>query len=196
MIGPSDPECHETNTILHHPRSPFSVLRSPSCPMSTRIATLLESLSSTLNALPGVFSTAQWGGRAYKLPGPGGNRKRPKLVAFIATTRAGDAVTVSFKLERERAADVVERYAWIEPHSFRTLAPSGWVTAVLTTKRQAGTLKKLLAEARTLLPAAEPVEDEPAGPARGRSADPVARRIDRVMRDAAADGWEAPDGEF
>lgn len=97
-------------------------------------------------------------------------------------------MSVSFKLEKQRAADVVERHAWIEPHSFRTLAPSGWVTAVLTTKRQAKTIEKLLAEARSLLPATEP-EDAPPPSSHGTASDPVARRIDRVMRDAVADGW-------
>ena len=96
--------------------------------------------------LAGVFSTPQWGGRAYKLPGPNGNRKRPKLLAHVVTTRDGKAITVQFKLAAQRAADVVEQYEWITPHSFRTLAPSGWISARLTTKRQTTTVLRLLRE--------------------------------------------------
>jgi hypothetical protein len=155
----------------------------------------MESLGTTLSALPGVFSTVQWGGRAYKLPGPGGNRKKPKLVAHVHPTRDGTGVSVSFKLEKQRAADVVERHAWIEPHSFRTLAPSGWVTAVLTTKRQAKAVEKLLVEARSLLPTTQG-EPAPTPMSHGTASDPVARRIDRIMRDAVADGWKTRDDDF
>ncbi len=159
--------------------------------MATRIKEIQASVSSILNELGGVFSTPQWGGRAYKLPGRGGSRTKPKLLAFVATSREADAVTVMFKLEKARAAAVVERYRWIEPHSFRTLAPAGWVTARLTTRRQVATLAKLLPESRSLYGAAEPE------PGRSRNADPVVGRIDRVMRAARAEGWSPPaDDDF
>ncbi len=159
--------------------------------MATRIKDLLASVSSILNELGGVFSAPQWGGRAYKLPGRGGSRSKPKLLAFVGTSREADAVTVMFKLEKARAAEVVERYRWIEPHSFRTLAPAGWVTARVTTRRQVTTLAKLLPESRALYGAAEPE------PAWSRNADPVVGRIDRVMRAARAEGWSPPaDDDF
>ena len=60
-----------------------------------RRARLLEDLGAVLNALGGVFSTPQWGGRAYKLPRRGGARERPRLVAFVGPSRDGRAVTVS-----------------------------------------------------------------------------------------------------
>jgi hypothetical protein len=159
---------------------------------------LLEDLGTVLNAMPGVFSTPQWGGRAYKLPGSGGHRaKRPRLVAFVAPTGDGRAVTVSFKLEPRRAADVIEEHDWIEPHSFRTLAPSGWVTAILTTKRQAAALRRLLLESHALHAPPEPPPPPPAPPrasAPSAAADGGrgASRIDAVMADARARGWSPP----
>ena len=42
--------------------------------MSTRLARHMGEIGSLLNDLPNVFSTPQWGGRAYKLPGPNGRR--------------------------------------------------------------------------------------------------------------------------
>ncbi len=159
--------------------------------MVDRINDIQARVSSILNGLGGVFSTPQWGGRAYKLPGPGGSRSKPKLLAHVTTSREGDAVTASFKLEKARAVEVVERYRWIEPHSFRTLAPAGWVTARVTTRRQVTTLAKLLPESRALYGAAEPE------PGRTGTADPVVGRIDRVMRAARAEGWSPPaDDDF
>ena len=156
-----------------------------------RINDIQARVSSILNGLGGVFSTPQWGGRAYKLPGPGGSRSKPKLLAHVTTSREGDAVTASFKLEKARAVEVVERYRWIEPHSFRTLAPAGWVTARVTTRRQVTTLAKLLPESRALYGAAEPK------PGRTGTADPAVGRIDRVMRAARAEGWSPPvDDDF
>lgn len=156
------------------------------------IARLLEDVGATLNALPGVFSTPQWGGRAYKLPGRGGRRDKPKLVAFVAPAEDGRAVTVSFKLDPRQAADALERHDWIEPHSFRTLAPSGWVTAILANRRQASTLRPLLAECHALLAPPEKGESplirrEKGGRERGETP-----HIDSVMEDARSRGWSPP----
>jgi hypothetical protein len=82
---------------------------------------LLAELAVLLNGLPGVFSTPQWGGRAYKVP-RGGSGK-PKLLAHVTPADGDDGVTVSFKLQPPEAATQVERHVWIAPHSFRTLAP-------------------------------------------------------------------------
>ena len=175
--------------------------------MNDRISRLLGEVNTILVALPGVFSAAQWGGRAYKLPGPGGGRKRPKLLAFVNPARDGRAVHVSFKLPPPRAAEVIERHAWIEPHSFRTMAPSGWVDAAVSNRRQLRPLARLLQESRSLHPLLESAGGEDGSEAAGASdsgdrepettitraaTDLVARRIDRVMKQAKAEGWSPP----
>ncbi len=154
-----------------------------------KVATILEDLGSTLNALPGVFSTPQWGGRAYKLPGRGGRRDKPRLVAFVAPTGDGRAVTVSFKLEPRRAADSIEAHGWIEPHSFRTLAPSGWVTAIVSTKRQAALLRPLLGESHALL---APPEKSPGDFSAAEKSPGGFSHLDSVMAEARSRGWSPP----
>ncbi len=74
----------------------------------------------------------------------GKSRAKGKIVAFMAFDEAGTAVQVSFKIPPTDARSACERYDWIEPHSFRTLAPSGWVTATVATRRQVGTLTRFL----------------------------------------------------
>src|SRR6185295_20087643 len=98
----------------------------------------------------------------------------------VWVNKAGDAVGVDFKLERKRAREVVDQFDWIEPHSFRTLAPSGWISAEVRTKAQCKVMAKLLAECRAQFPIERPGET----PARrGKpDMDPVARRIDAVLR--------------
>jgi hypothetical protein len=156
--------------------------------MAMATAELLERMGRTLGAMPGVFSTAQWGGRAYKLPGSGGSRRHPHLVAFVCCEKDG-AIGVSFKLPRERAAQVTAIHDWLRPHPFRTLAPSGWVAARLSNRRQAGVLEKLLAESFALH---EPlVARPPAG--RGADAGAEARRLDRAMQDLREKGWAPAD---
>lgn len=154
--------------------------------MAVATAEFLEQLGATLNAMPGTFSTPQWGGRAYKTGSP----TKSKLLAFVALTKQRDAVTVSFKLERDRAEAVIERHAWIDRHSFRTLGGSGWVTATIDRRSQVRTVARLLAESRALYPEhVAPAADPPAGrTAHGRSKD-AAQRIDEVMGDAARSGW-------
>lgn len=167
--------------------------------MSDRANNLLREIGAFLGGLPEVFSAAQWGGRAFKLPGPGGNVRKPKLLAFVSSETDEDWVGVSFKLPPDRAAWAVEKYAWLEPHSFRTLAPSGWVHAEVTTRRQIGPLKRLLAESRALYPQGEepPVVETTrgggVGGAGGSSA--TARRIDQVMAEAIKEGWSPPPAE-
>ncbi len=156
--------------------------------MNERISHILEEISRGVSRLDGVFSTPQWGGRAYKLPGRGGNRKKPKLVAFVSVNDNDDAITVSFKLMPSRAEEVIEKYGWIEPHGFRTLAPSGWVTACVSTKRQLKPLLRLIEESR----AQYPVQEEPTAVIevkRGVGSQ-IARHIDGVMKDIGADGWK------
>ena len=161
--------------------------------MSTRIAEIQQSIANALNALPGVFSTVQWGGRAYKLPGPNGNRKKPRLLAHVCLNKPGDAICVDFKLDRERARDVVDQFDWIEPHSFRTLAPSGWISAEVRSMAQCKVIAKLLVECRAQFP----VNDPPAtATRRGKpEMDTVARRIDQVLRQKRADGWSPADAD-
>ena len=155
--------------------------------MNKRVQAILNDLSRRLNSLPGVFSTPQWGGRAYKVPGPNGNAKKPKLVAFVAMNKGGDAIGVQFKLTRPRAEQVIDDHDWISPHSFRTLAPAGWVSAELTGKRQLNVLAKLLAESRALYPTVEMTQADPKE--RSTGSDAVSRRIDQVMGEMQAEGW-------
>ena len=109
--------------------------------MPKRIQGLMDELATLLNELPGVFSTPQWGGRAYKV----GTTSRFKVLAHVGLTR-----TVSFKLTPPRASDVLDRHEWVQPHAFRTLAPAGWLTATITTRRQVTTLGSLLTESHGL----------------------------------------------
>ncbi len=155
--------------------------------MNKRVQTILSDLGRRLNSLPGVFSTPQWGGRAYKVPGPNGNPKKPKLVAFVAMNKAGDAIGVQFKLTRSRAEQVIDDHDWIKPHSFRTLAPAGWISAKVTGKRQFTVLAKLLAESRALYPTVPKTQADPKK--RSAGSDAVSRRIDQVMGEMQAEGW-------
>ncbi len=159
--------------------------------MPRRGAGILDELSSSLNALSGVFSTPQWGGRAYKLPGPGGSRNSPKLLAVVSPCKTAGAVEVSFKLEPQRAKAIIRQYDWVVPHSFRTLAPSGWVTARVNTKRQMTALTRLLEESHALHPTTAKSTDGPA--CRRTSSTVAARRIDRVMSELQARGWSPPE---
>jgi hypothetical protein len=168
--------------------------------MALRIESILDAVARHLNGLEGVYSTVQWGGRAYKLPGAGNTRRKPRLLAFVYCTRDRAAVGVDFKLEPERAAAVVERHAWLERHNFKTLAPCGWVSAMVSSRRQVGPLCRLLSESRALYTAggdAAVPHDRPEdrrGRRPSRAADPVAQRIDRVMKEARAGGWAPCDG--
>ncbi|MCZ6734627.1 MAG: hypothetical protein ACE10B_04750 [Phycisphaerales bacterium] len=161
--------------------------------MSNRATDLREHLSAILNALPGVFSTPQWGGRAYKVLAKAGSRSKPKLLAFVTVADSQDAVQISFKLAPDRARTMVQRHQWIAPHPFRTLAPAGWVTARVSTKRRLTTLAKLLKESRLLYGSVEGAAAVPTHslPVDERS-DSIARHIDRVMCELRSEGWVPP----
>lgn len=154
------------------------------------VTKLLEEVGKALNALPGVFSTPQWGGRAYKLPGPNGNRNKPKLLAHVYLTRDEKAVGISFKLDKQRAREAIEQFDWLGPHSFRTLAPSGWLDARITSTKQLPALKKLFAESRALHPAA--TDESGASAPSGGGKNEIAGQIDRVMSIAKSTGWSPP----
>jgi hypothetical protein len=163
--------------------------------MSRAPSRILESLAVVLNRLPGVFSTAQWGGRAYKLPGPGGSLKKPKLLAFVSLSRDGASVVLTFKLPKPRAVETIGRHSWIIKESFGSLGAAGWVQAKLTQQRQINVLTGLLAESRALYPVSHAetavrAEDDAGGAKAGSSA--VARRIARVMQQELPEGWSPP----
>jgi hypothetical protein len=180
---------------------------------ASRIADRLGEITARLNALDGVFSTAQWGGRAFKVPRTAGDRRNARLLAFVKADHDAGTVGVMFKLEKSRAEDLIERFDWIERHSFRTLGGSGWLTANVRTKRHFTALGALLDESRTLYPAtaASPTvrrssgrdserEGDSHGEAGGSTSSSVtseaARRIERVMREARADGWSPDSGDW
>lgn len=181
--------------------------------MPVPIGTILERVDAALSVLPGVYSTAQWGGRAYKLPGPGGSLKRPKLVAFVVVLKDNAGVEVSFKLNKARAAVVVKGSDFIRPNSFGSLGRAGWLEARLTRVRQVATLRPLLVECRAMFGGQDQAVDHAASTppntieggresarAPGRSkttvspASPVAARIARVVEAARHElGW-SPSG--
>ena len=161
--------------------------------MPTRPDQILDTLAAVLNGMDGVFSTPQWGGRAYKVarPGVAGTRAKSepkgKIVAFMALDGSGKAVQVSFKIPPDDARSACERYDWIQPHSFRTLAPSGWLTATVVSKRHVGALTRLLVQSHALhgVLATGPTETAEAS----RATDADASHIDRVMDKVRDDGW-------
>ena len=159
--------------------------------MANRTEALLDQLAAVLNGLANVTSTPQWGGRAYKVASTAAGKT--KMLAFVATNKEGDAVHVSFKLNPPEAESLVERHDWIEPHSFRTLAPSGWLTATISTKRQVGPLKKLLTESHTLY--AKVVQPPPTEGPTTEAGDGEVRHIDRIMDEVRDGGW-APQSDW
>ncbi len=161
--------------------------------MTTRFARLMGEIGSLLNDLPDVFSTPQWGGRAYKLPGLNGSLKKPKLLAFVVMTRDKEAVSVVFKLPKSLSDEIMQRFDWIEAFSFGNWKNAGWIDARLTDGRQLRTLKRLLKECRGLFPDQKNQPETQTGVASPASSDSVARRIDRVVKKAIADGWSLPD---
>ncbi|MCL4211907.1 MAG: hypothetical protein HRU76_10390 [Phycisphaeraceae bacterium] len=181
--------------------------------MSSPVGPILERLDAALSALPGVFSTAQWGGRAYKLPGPGGSLKKPKLLAFVVVLKGDEGVEISFKLTRERAASVVNASGFIRPNSFGSLGRAGWLEARVTRLRQVETLRPLLTECRAMFGGVEAGSGStvsvelsgrmaPRGAAKtaGRDrrtpapANPVAAHIARVVEQARHElGWSPGD---
>ena len=105
----------------------------------------------------------------------------------MALDGADKAVQVSFKIPPTDAQTACERYDWIEPHSFRTLAPSGWLTATVTTKRQVGTLGGFLKQSHAMHGVRAATPSDPADSS--RAADDDAGHIDRVMDKVRDDGW-------
>ncbi len=162
-------------------------------PVPTRPDQILDTLAAVLNGMDGVFSTPQWGGRAYKVARPdaagprGRSDPKGKIVAFMALDGAGRSVQVSFKIPPADAQEACEKFDWIQPHSFRTLAPSGWLTATVATKRDVGILTRFLKQSHAMhgVRAATP----PAPSGSSRPADDDAGHIDRVMDKVRDDGW-------
>jgi len=166
------------------------VVKGIQWPVPTRPDQILDTLAAVLNDLDGVFSTPQWGGRAYKVASRTGpldrSQAKGKIVAFLALDGAGKAVQVSFKIPPTDARAACDRYDWIQPHSFRTLAPSGWLTATVGTKRQVGTLTRFLKKSHAMHGGRAFTTSDAAGSS--RAADD-AGRIDRVMDEVRDDGW-------
>ncbi len=145
---------------------------------------LIDEVGRMLNALPDVFSTVQWGGRAYKVA-LAANRAKFKLLAHVSAPETGRGVNVEFKLPPAEARQAIDRFAWVRPHGFRTLAPAGWVHASITQRRQVSALKRLLDSSRAQFPSLSS-EVEPS------TTEAVARQtgsLDRTLRLLRADGW-------
>ncbi|MCZ6834394.1 MAG: hypothetical protein O7G85_01340 [Planctomycetota bacterium] len=158
-----------------------------------RINDLMGDIALILNGLPDVFSTPQWGGRAYKLPGANGSLKKPKLLAFVSLTKTRDAINVVFKLPKEQSVEMVERYSWVGPFEFGKWHKSGWISATMTQKRQLKPLARLLGECRQLFPMESPESSSRRSKSANRGTNPIVRRLDRVMAEAKDEGWEPPE---
>lgn len=161
--------------------------------LMARVNELLGDIATILNDLPDVFSTPQWGGRAYKLPGPDGSLRKPKLLAFVSLTKERDAVSVVFKLPLELSAQSIERFDWIGPFEFGTWKKAGWIAARLKDRRRLRTLNRLLKVSRSLYPMRETPPSPRKRSASSSTSNPVLRRIDRVMAEAKDEGWTPPE---
>jgi len=154
--------------------------------MATDVRAIQEELAAILNTLAGVFSTPQWGGRAYKVPRPSAAGKA-RMLAFMAITGDADAVQVSFKIPLPDAEAAVEQHDWIAPHSFRTLAPAGWLTATVSTKRHVRALGTLLRRSHAMYRVDTGDTGETRCPT--PSASGGMGHIDRIMDKARSEGW-------
>ncbi|MEO1235650.1 MAG: hypothetical protein AAFX76_02555 [Planctomycetota bacterium] len=168
-------------------------------PYDKRNPELRQAMARIALALPGVFESPQWGGWVYKVPDPasGKGRAKAKMLCYVVDGK-NHGWHCQFKLpgrdDEGRAAEAVKRHAWVEPHPWKTLGPSGWVVARPRTAKQLEQLAGLLAESRALLPDTEPeTPDVPELPGAGTHGSPVARRMASVMREAREQGWEHRD---
>lgn len=158
---------------------------------------LRDAIAKLALALPEVFEATQWGGWAFKVPDPHRGKAKAKLLTYVVDGKH-HGWHAQFKLpgtaEVGRAADVVHKLAWVEPHPWKTLGPAGWVVARPRSDAQLRTLAGLLAESRALLPVLAP-EPAPEGGDGGRAALPrqLPARIDRVMESARDRGWAFAD---
>lgn len=152
--------------------------------MSKKITEIQGIVSRALNELPQVFSTVQWGGRAYKV----GSARKFKLLAHTWISRQGDALHIDLKLQKKRAADVVKRFAWINRHSFRTLGSSGWITCEIRTKTQAKAVIPLLSESHAMYPI-NSEEKQMRSRERDSEVEIVVRTMDAVLSRKKAEGW-------
>ena len=163
--------------------------------MNKAISQIQEALSKALNTMPGVFSTVQWGGRAYKLPGPGTRgKKKAVLLTHVCLNKAGDAVCLGFRLEKRRAKAVIKQYEWVKVNSFGSLGKSGWVEMAITTKAQCKVTTALLRESRALHAMPEETPKERTRSRRGKRTkdaerNVVARRLESVLRNKREEGW-------
>ncbi len=141
-------------------------------------------LHELLESFDGVWSSPQWGGRAYKI----GPQRKPKLFAFVYEDKG--RCMVEFKLPPEAAGQAVQRYRWVVRHPWSNLRRSGWVQVTFQRSAQLGPLGKLLTQTRQLFASTStPVRDKP------RARDPVAARIESVMRQARQRGLRPQDGD-
>jgi hypothetical protein len=156
---------------------------------------LLGELHDLIMALPDVFSAVQWGGRAYKLPRPDGSTKKPRLLAFVTLKEQEGSIHVGFKLPLDKAAEAVDRYAWLEPSTFGSHGKSGWVDANITQKRQLKPLGKLIAACRETFVVAPPAERSQGDTPAASVTTSDAGRIDRLLDSIRADGWSPPEDD-
>lgn len=152
---------------------------------------LFEKLDAKLRKIADVDYADQWGGRAYKLPGKDGSRKKPRLLAYVEHAKSGKHLSLEFKLPPEVGAAVISKHKWIDVHPWPNMGGSGWVQAKLTKATQIDCVASLVIEARKQFGEVKrppKVPDEPASTV----TTPLGRRIEEATRAAKADGkWRA-----
>ncbi|MEM6551696.1 MAG: hypothetical protein AAF750_06185 [Planctomycetota bacterium] len=154
---------------------------------------LRDRMAKLALGLPGVYESPQWGGWVFKVPDPRHGRKKAKMLCFVVDGK-NFGWHCQFKLPLERAVAVIDERDWVEEHPWKTLGPSGWVVARPRDDKQLAVLSGLLKESRSLLP--EVVAEAEAVPTKGTgraASGGVARKVDRVMEAAVADGWQHAD---
>ncbi|MEM1213915.1 MAG: hypothetical protein AAGI68_16635 [Planctomycetota bacterium] len=161
--------------------------------LDDRDPALRDAMAELALGLPGVYESSQWGGWVYKVPDPRHGRKKAKMLCFVVDGK-NHGWHSQFKLPLEQAVTVIDEQDWVEEHPWKTLGPSGWVVARPRDKAQLKVLGGLLGESRALLP--EVTVEAPEQPERekGRAqSNGVARKVNRVMEAALADGWHHAD---
>ena len=150
----------------------------------TNTSKLLNELNEYLLAFKQVFSSIQWGGKAYKLPDIKGNKSKPKLFVFTQIDEKNNALIADFKLPLEVAANAVEKHAHLTPSPFSNWAKTGWVSARFTTTRQLTSTKPLFKISYDNLPkpSISPSSKPTPQSASPSSTSPVAQKIDTIMQ--------------
>ncbi len=153
---------------------------------------LFDKLDAKLRRIADVDYADQWGGRAYKLPGKDGSRRKPRLLAYVEQAKSGKHLSLEFKLPPEVGARAMRRHKWIGEHPWPSLGGAGWVQAKLTKAAQVAPAAALVVEARKQFGEVKAQPVEAPDDANAKAGSSIARRIAEATRTAKAEGkWRA-----